>query len=112
MTQIARPPSAAAPSAPAPARSAPPHKHAQPTGRTLGIVLILLTLLGWSSIPLFLRHFTQPPHRIDAWTANGWRYAFSALLWAPVLITAALRRTTPRGLWRAALVPGLFNAVA
>jgi drug/metabolite transporter (DMT)-like permease len=116
MTQIARPPSpAAAPQAPAPPRSAPtppPLPYAQPPGRTLGIILILLTLLGWSSIPLFLRHFTQPPHRIDAWTANGWRYAFSALLWAPVLITAAVRRSTPRGLWRAALVPGLFNAVA
>src|SRR4051794_36621965 len=106
MTQIARPPSpAAAPSAPAPARSAPPPQHTQPTGRTLGIVPTPLRLRAGPSIPLSLRHFTQPPHRIDAWTANGWRYAFSALLWAPVLITAAIRRTTPRGLWRAALVP-------
>lgn len=80
-----------------------------PAGRFAGTVLIVLTLLGWTSIPLFLRHFAQ---LIDPWTANGWRYGFSALLWAPVLVVGARRGNLPAGLWRAALVPSLFNAAA
>lgn len=74
-----------------------------------GVVFILLTLAGWTSIPLFLKHFSN---QIDAWTANGWRYGFSALMWLPVLAWAAYRKTTPEGLWRAALVPSIFNAAA
>ena len=50
---------------------------APPGPRAAGVVTILLTLVGWSSIPLFLKHFT---HLIDGWTANGWRYAISALI--------------------------------
>lgn len=68
--------------------------------------MVLLTLLGWSSVPLFLEHFTD---KIDFWTANGWRYALSAVLWAPALMLAARARTTPARLWRAAIVPSLFN---
>jgi len=78
-------------------------------GSTGGVVLILLTLLGWSSVPLFLKYLTT---YIDAWTANGWRYGISALFWAPVLVWGAWRRTLPAGLWRAALVPSLFNIAA
>ncbi len=69
---------------------------------------VLLTLIGWSSVPLFIRHFADA---IDVWTSNGWRYGFSALLWAPVLVLGAARSRLPAGLWRAALVPSLFNAV-
>jgi drug/metabolite transporter (DMT)-like permease len=78
-----------------------------PPGYALGVTAIVLTLVGWTSIPLFLRYFTGD---IDAWTANGWRYALSALIWAPVLLWAAWRQRTPPGLWRAALVPSIFNA--
>lgn len=73
-----------------------------------GIITIVLTLLGWSSIPLFLKSFT---HDIDGWTANGWRYAFSALIWAPVLIWVHAKGRVPPGLWRAALVPSIFNTL-
>lgn len=76
-------------------------------GRAWGILTIVMTLLGWSSIPLFLRHFAAS---IDPWTSNGWRYGFSALLWAPVLVVGLSRGTLPRGLWRASLVPALINA--
>jgi drug/metabolite transporter (DMT)-like permease len=65
-----------------------------------------MTLVGWSSIPLFLKHFS---HLIDVWTSTGWRYAFSALLWAPVLAWGYRARTLPRGLWRAAVAPSAFN---
>lgn len=73
-----------------------------------GIITVVMTLVGWSSVPLFITHFAEA---IDPWTSNGWRYGFSALLWAPVLIWGRLGRTLPAGLWRAALVPALFNAV-
>ncbi len=73
------------------------------------VVMILMTLLGWSSVPLFLKHFSRS---IDAWTSNGWRYGFSALLWAPLLIVGVMRGSLPPGLWRAAVIPGALNCVA
>lgn len=76
-----------------------------PTGRALGVALVVFTLLGWSSVPLFVKYFAD---YIDVWTSNGWRYGFAALLWAPALWVFRARR--PAGLWRAALVPSLFNA--
>jgi len=79
------------------------------TARTaVGALTVTLTLVGWSSVPLFLFYFS---HQIDAWTSNGWRYGFSALLWAPVLVLGALRRRLPAGLWRAAIVPSIVNCV-
>ncbi len=72
----------------------------------LGLLTIFLTLLGWSSVPLFLRDFAR---EIDAWTANGWRYGFSALLWLPAIAIFTRRATLPPGIWRAAIVPSLFN---
>jgi drug/metabolite transporter (DMT)-like permease len=72
----------------------------------LGVGCVLFTLLGWSSVPLFLKHFS---HDIDAWTSNGWRYGFSALCWLPVLLFNHYRGSVPKGLWKAALVPAAFN---
>lgn len=74
-----------------------------------GAITIVMTLVGWSSIPLFLKHFS---HSIDAWTSNGWRYGFSALLWSPVLILGIMRSSLPPGLWRAAIVPSIINCAA
>ncbi|MEZ4315752.1 MAG: DMT family transporter [Polyangiaceae bacterium] len=74
--------------------------------RTFGLLTVSLTLLGWSSIPLFLRHFAES---IDAFTSNGVRYGFAALLWLPALLWARARGTLPRGLMRAALLPSAFN---
>jgi len=73
-----------------------------------GVVLVVFTLLGWSSVPLFLRYFAED---IDGWTSNGWRYGFAALMWLPVLLVAAARRKMPKGLFIAALVPTAFNIV-
>jgi drug/metabolite transporter (DMT)-like permease len=78
-----------------------------PAPRGVGILTIVLTLLCWASVPLFVKHFS---HSIDAWTSNGWRYGFSALLWAPVLVVGAWRRRLPPGLWRAAIVPSIINS--
>lgn len=66
----------------------------------------MFTLLGWSSVPLFLKHFS---HSVDAWTSNGWRYGFAALVWLPVVVWHQWRGTIGAGLWRAAAVPALFN---
>lgn len=72
-----------------------------------GTLTVLLTLLGWSSVPLFLFHFSKS---IDFWTSNGWRYGFSALLWLPVVLAVTVRGRLPRGLWIAAIVPSIANA--
>lgn len=90
-----------------PIRTSDPSRDAAPSA-WFGVVTIVMTLLGWSAVPLFIAHFS---HAIDPWTSNGWRYGFSALLWAPVLVYAFARRTVPAGLWRASLVPALFNAL-
>lgn len=82
-------------------------KQEQRPSAAFGVVIIVLTLVGWSSVPLFLRHFAG---MIDPWTSNGWRYGFSALVWLPVLGTAWLRGGLPPGLWAAALVPSVLNA--
>jgi drug/metabolite transporter (DMT)-like permease len=80
---------------------------AQPPSALLGVITIVLTLAGWSSVPMFLRHFAE---QIDGWTSNGWRYGFSALVWLPVLVVAMMRNRLPRGLWRAAIIPSIVNA--
>lgn len=80
-----------------------------PPGAALGVVTILLTLAGWTSVPLFIVHQAS---LIDVWTSNGWRYAFAAVLWAPLLVHQWMNKTLPKGVWRAALIPAAFNAVA
>lgn len=76
--------------------------------RARGFALIVATLLCWSSVPLFLKYFTQ---YIDAWTTNGWRYGAAALFWIPVLLVARARGKLPPGLWKAALIPSVVNAL-
>ncbi|MBI4719282.1 MAG: DMT family transporter [Planctomycetes bacterium] len=77
--------------------------------RAGGVAFIIITLVGWASVPLFLKYLTA---YIDGWTANGWRYGISALLWAPALLVGARRGTLPRHLWRAAVVPAAVNIFA
>ncbi len=74
---------------------------------SVGVLTVVLTLAGWSVTPLFIKYFAD---HIDAWTSNGWRYGFAALLWSPLLVAGALRGSLPKGLWRAAMVPALVNA--
>lgn len=77
------------------------------TGLTAGVATVLLTLLGWSCVPLFLRYFAT---EIDAWTSNGWRYGAAALIWAPVAVFATRNGKATRSIWKAALIPAAFNA--
>jgi drug/metabolite transporter (DMT)-like permease len=75
----------------------------------MGVITVALTLIGWASVPLFLRHFADS---IDFWTSNGWRYGFSALVWLPVLVGWATLngRGLPGKLFQAAIVPSIVNA--
>ena len=79
-----------------------------PAGAMVGLMMLAFTLLGWSSVPLFVTHFS---HSINAWTQNGWRYLLGALVWAPVLVWGWMKGTTPRGLWKASVMPAIFNAL-
>lgn len=74
----------------------------------LGLAMLAFTLIGWSSVPLFVTHFS---HVMNPWTQNGWRYLLGALVWAPVLAWGWMKATTPRGLWKAAVMPAIFNAL-
>lgn len=74
----------------------------------MGVVTVIMTLLGWSAVPLFIKHFS---HSIDVWTSNGWRYAISAAVWAPLVLWHIARRSMPAGIWTAALIPGIFNTL-
>ncbi len=79
------------------------------SSRWLGVLAVLFALLGWSSIPLFLKYFT---HDIDPWTSNGWRYGSSALFWSPVLVYGLWKRVLPPGIWLAAIGPSVVNCAA
>lgn len=79
------------------------------TGSTFGIICVLATLFGWASVFLFLKYLTG---QVDPWTANGWRYGLSALLWLPVLLIGLYRGNLPAGLWRLAVVPAAINGIA
>ena len=75
----------------------------------LGLLTVVLTLVGWSVTPLFIKHFS---HLIDAWTSNGWRYGMSALFWLPWLLVGIRRKTLPPRLFVAAVVPAAINSAS
>lgn len=74
----------------------------------LAFLALLVSILSWSSIPLFLKYFTDS---LDAWTVNGARYAVATLLLLPALRThpdGCLRR---RSFWFNATIPALINSI-
>lgn len=71
-----------------------------------GTVTVILTLLGWSTVPLLLRDLSQS---VDFWTNNGWRYGASALFWLPLVGYAWWRQRLPTRIWRDALLPSVAN---
>ncbi len=75
-------------------------------GLSTGALCLGLTLLGWSTVPLFLRHLSQ---HVDFWTNNGWRYGASAIFWIPALVWASRKRRLPAAIWRDAVIPSLAN---
>jgi len=73
-----------------------------------GVVYLVITLLGWSSVLLFLRHLHP---FIDAWTANGWRYGMCSLVLLPILLAKLARGGLSRDIWWRALAPAFFNSL-
>jgi drug/metabolite transporter (DMT)-like permease len=70
---------------------------------------LAISILLWATIPLFLRSFI---HEIDGWTANGFRYAFAALLWVIPLIIFMKRGMVDRKLFYYAIIPSIVNIIA
>ena len=97
-------------------QSTPASRTSESEGKALfiGLATVVLTLVGWSVTPLFIKHFSEPGTvgYIDFWTSNGWRYGFSALLWAPLLIVGFLRKKLPPRLFVAAIIPGAINSIS
>lgn len=64
------------------------------TGRTArlskvtGVAFLMCTALCWGAVPVLLRDLRS---HMDAWTANGFRYALAAILYWPVLVLAMRR---------------------
>lgn len=77
--------------------------------RLVGIIVVMLTLAGWTIVPLLIKMFT---HDVDPWTSNGWRYSFAAVLWLPLLLYKRCKGLWKPGLMRAALLPAGINAAA
>ncbi len=75
-------------------------------GLSTGALCLGLTLFGWSTVPLFLRHLSQ---HVDFWTNNGWRYGASAIFWMPALVWAIKKGRLPAAIWRDAIIPSLAN---
>jgi drug/metabolite transporter (DMT)-like permease len=67
-----------------------------------------ITVLCWSSVPLFLKFFTT---YLDGWTTNGLRYPFAALLLLPFVISAARKGTLTRKVLIAAIIPSVINLI-
>jgi drug/metabolite transporter (DMT)-like permease len=76
------------------------------SGAGTGTVTVVLTLLGWSTVPLLLRGLSES---VDFWTNNGWRYGASALFWLPLVVHAWWTRRLPSRIWRDALLPSVAN---
>ena len=77
----------------------------RPTPKALAALAGMI--LSWSSIPLFLKHFTG---ELDAWTVNGFRYGTAAVLLLPLLRKGSAASLPGRSIWRDALLPSAVNS--
>lgn len=67
------------------------------------------SVLCWATIPLFLKYFTA---YVDAWTANGIRYPFAALLFVPWLIHFHKKGVLQWRHWKLAIFPVVVNTIS
>jgi drug/metabolite transporter (DMT)-like permease len=69
-------------------------------------VSLLVTIVSWSTVPLFLKFFTN---YIDAWTANGIRYPFAALILLPWVVRFYRTGELTTRVLRQAILPASAN---
>ncbi len=74
-----------------------------------GVLLVLVAVLCWCTVPLFIKYFTQ---FFDKHTQNGLRYSVAAVLWLPALIVLLRSGKVDRGIWIAAIFPAAVNTIA
>ena len=73
--------------------------------RLVGIAALVLTILCWGTVPVLLRDLADAT---DAWTANGFRYPLSSLMFWPILWAAWTDRRLTRDLVVRCTVPAFF----
>ncbi len=73
------------------------------------LLSLATAMLLWSTVPLFLRSFI---HEIDAWTANGTRYPFSALLWIVPFLMLYRKGKVDLRVFKLAIIPVIINVFA
>ncbi|MBN1674916.1 MAG: DMT family transporter [Kiritimatiellae bacterium] len=78
--------------------------------RILPQFAMLGAILCWASVPLFLRFFATTT-QLDAWTVNGLRYGWAAVLLAPAVYASRGKRLPGRTIWKDALVPTAVNTL-
>jgi drug/metabolite transporter (DMT)-like permease len=74
-----------------------------------GVVLALLAVLCWCTVPLFIKYFT---HFFDKHTQNALRYSVAAVFWLPALALMLRSGRIGRGIWTAAIFPSAVNTIA
>lgn len=74
-----------------------------------GVLLALIAVLCWCTVPLFIKYFT---HFFDKHTQNGLRYSVAAVLWLPALLVMLRSGRIDRRIWIAAIFPSVVNTVA
>jgi len=87
----------------------PPGAPSAPEVTFAGLAWATATLVCWTVTPLLVKYLTGV---FDLWASNGWRYGMAALIWLPLLIWTIARGKMPPGVWRRALWPAAFSAVA
>jgi O-acetylserine/cysteine efflux transporter len=74
-----------------------------------GVLLALIAVLCWCTVPLFIKYFTQ---FFDKHTQNGLRYSVAAVLWLPALVVMLRSGRIDRRIWIAAIFPAAVNTIA
>jgi drug/metabolite transporter (DMT)-like permease len=77
--------------------------------RWLGIVTVVLTLGGWTIVPVLIKEFTGD---VDPGPRTAGATGSPPCCWAPLLLWRRAKKAGKPGLYRAALVPGAINAAA
>jgi EamA-like transporter family. len=96
--------------------------------KVVALFLLSLTLLGSGSVPIFLRYLlkteTEGGLGLDIWVVNALRYSSAPVFWLPFVLMRMRREKSASdnsleipdthhrsGVWKAAIVPTVFNLV-